>query len=222
MTYVLTGEYEQLLEEHGPPHFDTFQEGSLGPEPKPARKIKKPENKATPEAAATTNPKKPGPAGTPVGDALSVRAKGSTREAIKEAIATVDSVHGDGALPVIPLDERRSGDALGQYRRSALGKAFDITINPEGDHIRMTTAHEIGHFIDFEGIPGRPWLSLMDRNYRSDPKFAAWVKAVDESEAVEASQGSAESKDGGGCLPQWQELRLPDRSKACKISVDGR
>ena len=47
-TYVLTEEYEQLLAEYGPPHFETFQEGSLGPEPKPDRKVKRPEKPAKP------------------------------------------------------------------------------------------------------------------------------------------------------------------------------
>ena len=125
-------------------------------------------------------------------------------------------MHGDGALPVIPLDERRSGDALGQYRRSALGKAFDITINPEGDHIRMTTAHEIGHFIDFEGIPGRPWLSLMDRNYRSDPKFAAWVKAVDESEAVKALRDRQNQKTAAVAFPSGKSYDYPIDQKHVK------
>jgi HK97 family phage portal protein len=45
MAYVLTPEYEQLLAEHGPPHPETFEPGSLGPEPKKRKIAKAPKEK---------------------------------------------------------------------------------------------------------------------------------------------------------------------------------
>jgi hypothetical protein len=46
----------------------------------------------------------------------------------------------------------------------------------------MTTAHEIGHFLDWQGIPGGATdLGGPYRDYVNDPLFREWVDAIHQS-----------------------------------------
>ena len=76
------------------------------------------------------------------------------KKAVHEAIATVDSVHGDGQLSPIPFDNHvDSPDHDGCYW-SLYDAASSIGVSPGASLARtkLTTAHEIGHWLDHIGI----------------------------------------------------------------------
>lgn len=102
-------------------------------------------------------PKKPGPAGTPVSNALNVTAK---NKEIHRALALLNSVHGDGKLPTIPIDGKAGKNAYGEYQHSLLGKPMRIGIKKTSPWVALTTLHEAGHFLDHQGLgtPGT-WAS---------------------------------------------------------------
>lgn len=95
--------------------------------------------------------------GQPVSQAFTVQEVKSMLES-KRTLEIIDSVHGDGVLPNIPMKAFRSTTEWGSYRSfKNSGVAYDIRINSAGTHKRLTTAHEIGHFLDQQAIgqPGR-------------------------------------------------------------------
>jgi hypothetical protein len=92
---------------------------------------------------------------TPVSAALDVRAR--KPEPIKEAIALIDQVHTDGVLPPIPVTGAPSkASSLGEFAFQSNGTASSIAVRVAGPWPRMTTAHEIGHFIDHQGFGKTP------------------------------------------------------------------
>ena len=94
--------------------------------------------------------------GAPVSDALDVGVTGDSATEVKAAIAAIDNVHDDGLLPKIPISNSVSGANLGQYAYTFDGKAHSIGIRQDGNWPSLTTAHEVGHFIDHQvlGNPG--------------------------------------------------------------------
>jgi hypothetical protein len=129
-------------------------------------------------------------AAKPVSAGLDVLAKGETGKAIKASIEAIDSVHGDGSLPKIPIKQTNTTNRNGAFWRDHYGKPIKIDVSAKGDHLLMTTTHEVGHFLDYEGIPKTQpdmrhgYTGTMYRDFRKESQFAEWVKAIDESEAV--------------------------------------
>lgn len=149
------------------------------PEPKP-KKTPKPKPKAEPESEPSAD--KPQPTGTPVGNALDVKVKGEAGTKITEAITTIDSVHGDGTLPKIPVEKTELREFAGFFERRG-NNAERIAINPKGDHPQLTMAHEVGHFLEKIALPGTKDLKG-DRMWHLDTVTAEWQKAVEASEGV--------------------------------------
>jgi len=89
----------------------------------------------------------------PVSAALEVRVAGSHQAQVRAAIAAVDKVHDDGALPVTPMIGRLApGDvALGRYTADPDGRPIQIAVRNDSRHWpALTTAHEIGHLLDHQ------------------------------------------------------------------------
>jgi len=124
------------------------------------------------------------PAGTPVSNALTV-SKGKAKEQIETAIKAIDSVHGDGTLTQIPVTQRASKTAYGQYKYKLYpgGRSVPVEINivPSGDsHTAITMAHEVGHFLDNQAL-------RITQELPSDkitPEIQAWRDAIKDSDAV--------------------------------------
>ena len=98
-------------------------------------------------------PKKPKtykPAGKPVSEALDVRTRKFKSQA-EYAIAAVTRVHGDGKLPRIPIQASNAKTYYGAYDPQEGGLKIKLA---GGDHVELTTIHEIGHFLDHKGFPG--------------------------------------------------------------------
>ena len=92
------------------------------------------------------------PAGTNVSEALDIKPRGALREAILRSLGAIEQVHGDGDLPTIPVERLTAGAHYGDFSWSVLGTAVKIRVKADGPHPEMTTAHEVGHFLDFAGM----------------------------------------------------------------------
>jgi hypothetical protein len=128
-------------------------------------------------------PRGPGPVGTPVGQALTIPSSGKYAAAYRDAIEAIDGVHGDGALPEIPVKTKSTIQAYGQYAHYAGGGPRDIAINGKGDHLQTTLAHEVGHFLDHMAI-GEPGKFASE----SSPLLQEWRLAARSSQAVQSLQ----------------------------------
>jgi hypothetical protein len=119
------------------------------------------------------------PAGLAVGRSL-VIPSGLVYEALRDAVAAVESVHGDGNLPHIPVALRSLGPTEGRFEvEPATGMPIRIVIN-SATRSRLAMLHEIGHFLDYAGI-GTP------NRYASNAASAlkSWRRAIRSSRAVE-------------------------------------
>jgi hypothetical protein len=170
------------------------------PEPKP-----KPTPATVPAAPKPAKPARRKPNGPAVGRRLIGVAglPGPMEAEAGAAIKAVDSVHGDGRLPILPIQEREptddDGGALGVFYRRG-DAAWKITLNPDGGRKRSTLVHEIGHFVEWSGIPldekhtiRRPKKGAV-RDFARDPLTADWYKAVRASDASKANRAAARLK----------------------------
>jgi hypothetical protein len=116
-----------------------------------------------------------------VSAALDVRTPGPHGQVIKDAISAIDSVHDDGVLPRIQVASAiRTSGVLGNYCFAMNGTPTQINVKNEPKHWpRLTTAHEVGHFIDHQAM-GKPgtWASEIS------PDFDAFRKAAMDSDIV--------------------------------------
>lgn len=101
---------------------------------------------------------------------------------LRQAMAAIDSVHGDGNLPPIPVDLAVSKPKhLGEYAH-IWDKAVGIGINPKNSkdqHWGFTFAHEVGHFLDHKGWGGSGFSSA------TEAAAKAWLDAVRASPEVQ-------------------------------------
>lgn len=107
---------------------------------------------------------------------------------------TIDSIHGDGPLPVTELifKPRPTGTAKGQYSLSDGNiEIYKIKDTP------LTLAHEIGHWMDHVGFKGlipdrspnvRPLISNSMASYTS--LFSDFMKVANKSKKIEAIKWS--------------------------------
>lgn len=126
------------------------------------------------------------PAGIPVSDRLRVAPgpQSQVGKSARKAIAAIDAVHHDGDLNEIPLSQDASRKHNGQYTFSGLGND-NIKISTYGDHKELTTAHEIGHWLDYRGFGDRPGSTAkLAGRADSTPGWQAWAHAVSDSPQV--------------------------------------
>jgi hypothetical protein len=106
------------------------------------------------------------PAGIPIGRALDVPA-GIAYDDLREVIAAIDRVHGDGDLTAIPVRFVAGMIGRGRFRFDAMSGPISIAVRSHQAHIALTLVHEIGHFLDFGALGGgrrfgSAYLPLMD------------------------------------------------------------
>lgn len=137
---------------------------------------------------------KPSAKGTPVSAAIDIAPRsGKIRDAAEETLNAINSVHGDGNLPKIPLEYKPSRTAYGQYQSTYSGKAVKITIAMEKEGgMHDTIAHEVGHFLDHQGllVPGK----FASHDAGSGPGYGVlkqWNSAVKNSKYFKENFGSA-------------------------------
>lgn len=124
-----------------------------------------------------------------VSAALDVRAQ---KKASAYVIDIIDSVHDDGRLPKIPIENASSNaNYFGAYTHTLSGKAVRIRIRAGGDHKEHTLAHEIGHFLDHQGLPGDGFSS------EGSPALQGWRDAIEKTRAITRLRDIERSKSSG-------------------------
>ena len=155
--------------------------------PPPAPIVQTPPAANVPKQTLNVNPKpaSPGPQGVPVSNALSFdpMAKKKVVDATQRTMRLIDGLHGDGQLPSIPITSTQARKEQGAYLSGLYnGRAHSIRLSTLGDHIELTAAHEIGHFIDHQGIHfGR-------MSSETHPDLDDFRKAVRSSQAIQSMQ----------------------------------
>jgi len=124
------------------------------------------------------------PQGTPVSQALKTPKRGAMAEPINRAVAAIDSVHGDGALPELPVKTGPMKSAYGVYRHLANKDQtpVEIKISTTTTHPSMTTAHEVGHFLEAKGLlpaSGNPLAMTKVLAFEQVTRDSAAMKQLD-------------------------------------------
>ncbi len=130
---------------------------------------------------------KGGQTNIPVSNAIRVGTKrGFLRNAVDTALSAIDSVHGDGELPEIPIKLSRSKWKRGSFWY-VIGKPERIDISKVGGGDALTVVHEVGHFLDLSGL-GRAgeFASLAER----DTLMAEWWEAINATPEVQQLQNT--------------------------------
>ena len=79
--------------------------------------------------------------------------KGTKAAELRQAVATMDALLIDGTLPTIDMRHDAKPGQHGVYKFfSGAGVPDHVSINPEGDHSGFTALHELGHFLDHQGL----------------------------------------------------------------------
>jgi len=121
--------------------------------------------------------KKQSPLGKAISDALVLPGPGAkNRKAIKHAVQVIDSVHGDGKPAKTVIKSVRLPEGVhGQHTNAS----HLVEINNVGKHPApvMATLHELGHFLDYQALPGEGATTI-----GHPEKVDAWKKAVDNSQ----------------------------------------
>ena len=135
--------------------------GGPTPTPAPVPAVKK--AKAAPTKSPVITSK---PSGVPVSTLIQPTIKNGKPSATKaaqqhldDALKLIDQVHGDGVMLVSGFKSTSSASYLAAYLRQEdkAGKihSSDIAITPSSTEPVLALLHELGHKIDFEGIPGK-------------------------------------------------------------------
>ena len=152
------------------------------------------------EAVASAETSEGQPAGTPVSGAFDIgpRPRSKVGKGAREALGAIDSVHGDGLLPRIPIQQNAGTRTMGQFTYNARSREPKrITVSSRGRHPAMTFAHEAGHFLDHQTLGPAPgsWGSQNSvatalnagRGLSSD-EMKALLATLRETEAVKSLQ----------------------------------
>jgi hypothetical protein len=130
------------------------------------------------------------PQGVPVSKSFSSISPQISSE-VGEAMKVLDSIHGDGNLPKLPLKVNNRMKAYGhiRYRRyrytGNLADISNITIRKKNGTPITTLWHELGHFMDLTVIDGYGEFASA-----KSPMFAKFRKLVRESKAYKSLDAS--------------------------------
>jgi hypothetical protein len=120
-----------------------------------------------------------GALGIPVSKSL-LLAPGMRERELRQALAAIDRIHGDGLLVQITVQPDSTIAEQATYDRiEPHGVPYRIAIRPRVNHPGLLLVHEIGHFLDHQGIgvPGE-FASL------GGPELANWRELIVASRAI--------------------------------------
>ena len=121
------------------------------------------------------------PSGTQLSSVLNLPAKGPLAEPIRDAVTTIDQVHGDGQLQTLPVKTSATKTMAGSYSYNGK-RQNDIKISTNGEHHRMTMAHEVGHWLDHQQL-NVAWHPNRTQRYDSEGAKELW-SALNDSSSV--------------------------------------
>lgn len=117
---------------------------------------------------------------SPVSKALKVGYKTKAHlNPIQDALNAIDEVHDDGKLHELPLQGSAGRGNLGVYSFTA-NKGLRIGIKSTGYAPRLTTIHEVGHFLDHQAIGTLGKFASTD----SQSPIAGVMKLLDGSSSI--------------------------------------
>ena len=164
---------------------------------------------------------------------LDVRTKApDPRDAIKHTIAMIDSVHGDGNLPTIPVNKERKGTygRYGAYWWGPGSQPDKITIAATSDgnpHPHLTMAHEVGHFLDHVGVPGQGFQTTAAQML---PEMADVLTAAVSTPTFQAIQNLSDRRYAGylstskevwaRAYAQWVAWKSADPTLLAQVDAD--
>ena len=103
----------------------------------------------------TEQPSSRVPAGIPISRSIQVPA-GRAFDPVRRALEAIDSVHGDGVLPLLPVIRTRGRVQVGAYEwNEHTGESLRLSFSSTGTHPELSVVHEIGHFLDHRGLGRR-------------------------------------------------------------------
>lgn len=119
------------------------------------------------------------PCGRPVRESLETP-QDRFGKRLRAAIRAIDSVHGDGSLPRIPVIETKHRTDMGVYNKHrGTGQPVAIEISRrKNDNVELTFVHEVGHFLEGTAIPG---VHFGVRQWELDENVRGWRQAVIET-----------------------------------------
>lgn len=133
------------------------------------------------------------PAGIAIGRSLDVPA-GIAYDELREVIAAIDRVHGDGELPPVPVRLAPGLPELGQFRFDlATGEPIGLVVRAHQAYRQLTLLHEIGHLIDWFIFGAKTTFGSARH-----PMLESWLAVVVESGAYR--QLDALAKRGRGVI----------------------
>ena len=147
----------------------------------------------------------------PVSKAFQIPGNHPLRIEIIEALQAIDSVHGDGSLPNIPLTsetEQALEGRLGRYcglRGGRKKKPQKIMLCAalcrEAKITRLTVVHEVGHLLAHMAIgeAGQYWGDVSQEYLPREVR--AWKRAVEKSDSWDAHKKSCFDMSGPGNDP---------------------
>lgn len=121
--------------------------------------------------------------GKPVSEAFNVKKSILTsfqEQRVADAIATIDSVHGDGELPNVLVGINGERSRSGVFIFDEKAQKFEIGISSLSTHPELVFAHETGHLLDSKGLGegGKP------ASKSGSPEMKEWATAVNSSAAI--------------------------------------
>ena len=103
------------------------------------------------------------------------------KNVITHAAKAIDSVHGDGKLPGCKAVKNNRMNAFGSYYSGM--RKIEIRTTEGSTHQELTAVHEIGHYLDYEGLKkGEGALRATDCT--DDPKIKKVLDAIANSDAI--------------------------------------
>ena len=146
------------------------------------------------------------PAGVPIGRALDVPAE-IAYDDLREVVAAIDRVHGDGNLPRIPVRLVEGFPELGRFRFDpTTGEPISIVIRADQRFRRLTLLHEVGHYIDWYVLGGRTTFGSAFH-----PMMEVWLARVVSSRSYR--QLDALAKRGKGVVSGARIAILSERER---------
>jgi hypothetical protein len=119
-----------------------------------------------------------GPGGTLIGPSLNLPAD-RLGQPLREAVALIDRIHGDGPLPTITVERVPLMGREGYYDPRP---PFGVAVGVHAKRPRLTMLHEIGHFLDHHGLGGG---STLASGALGDVRLDPWRHAAMGSQAVQ-------------------------------------
>ena len=125
----------------------------------------------------------PGPVTKPVSEAIrQFDITKASEKTFREMLGAIDSVHDDGVLPGLTVTHQVSVGSAGTYNRA--NDVLALRRNSVRDR-ELVIVHEIGHWIDWKGLPGSRLGYHPAAASEIGPLLAEWRQAVDHSQAIE-------------------------------------